>query len=178
MVWTCLPCLFRFVSFTYDKLNSGFYPYINAYIRGEGSYVGEGVALFALPNESTVSPFSVNPGMTGMSMSTNSISTLPDVTVYASDVDKINIEFSKITSNTQFTINNDKKYDLNQLTYTLYYDFTKDFTIEIIDNSNSKTYNISLTGEAITIINNAILAQANGSSTINYISIYVSFIIM
>ena len=129
------------VSFTYNKLNSGFYPYINAYIRGEGSYVGEGVALFALPNESTVSPFSVNPGMFGMSMHTNSISTLPDVTVYASDVDKINVEFSKLTSNTQFTING-KKYDLDQLTYTLYYDFTKDFTIEISDNSNTKTYNI------------------------------------
>ena len=38
---------------------------------------------------------------------------------------------------------------------------------------NSKEYSIPLTNEAIAIINNAILAQANGSSTINYISIYL-----
>lgn len=38
---------------------------------------------------------------------------------------------------------------------------------------NSKEYSISLTKEAIAIINNAILAQANGSSTTNYISIYL-----
>ena len=38
---------------------------------------------------------------------------------------------------------------------------------------SSKEYYISLTNEAIAIINNAILAQANGSSTINYISIYL-----
>ena len=56
---------------------------------------------------------------------------------------------------------NNSSYDEATLFYT------------ITNYGNSKEYDISLTNEAITIINNAILAQANGSPTVDYISIYL-----
>lgn len=67
---------------------------------------------------------------------------LPDFEIYASDVDKINIEFKEPDSKTFFTINGNSYY-VNQTTYTFYYDFKQDFEIVISDSINSKTIKVS-----------------------------------
>ena len=67
---------------------------------------------------------------------------LPDFEVYASDVDKINIEFKHTDPNTFFVVNG-KAYYVNQTTFTFYYDFKEDFEISVGDGVNSKTIKVS-----------------------------------
>lgn len=67
---------------------------------------------------------------------------LPDFEVYASDVDKINIEFKMVDPETYFEINGTKYY-VNQTTFTFYYDYKDDFEVVIGDGINSKTIKIS-----------------------------------
>lgn len=62
---------------------------------------------------------------------------LPEVNVYASDADKINIEFSKVDDSTTFSINNETK-KLNERTYTYYYNFVDNFTISLTDGISTK----------------------------------------
>ena len=69
------------------------------------------------------------------------IHVMPNVNVYAVDVDKINVEFSKIDPQTIFTINGESKA-VNQLTYTYKYDFKEDFDIILTDGINKKTITI------------------------------------
>lgn len=68
---------------------------------------------------------------------------LPDFDVYASDVDKINIEFANVDPYTYIKVNG-KKYYVNQNTFTFYYDFKEDFKVEIGDGINSKEVTISV----------------------------------
>ena len=68
---------------------------------------------------------------------------LPDFEIYASDVDKINIEFKETDPFTYFEIKG-KKYYVNQTTYTFYYDFQEDFEVVVGDGINSKTIKISV----------------------------------
>lgn len=60
---------------------------------------------------------------------------LPDVYVYAVDVDKINIEFSEIKSNTYFSLSADETIIERQLVtnriYTIKYDFTKPLNLNM-----------------------------------------------
>ena len=75
-------------------------------------------------------------------MSSSSYHLLPDFEVYASDVDKINIEFREIDPLTYFAVNG-KSYYVNKTTYTFYYDFKEDFEIVVSDNINSKTIKVT-----------------------------------
>ena len=68
---------------------------------------------------------------------------LPDFDVYASDVDKINIEFAEIDPYTYIKVNGEQYY-VKQNTFTFYYDFKEDFEIEIGDGINSKKVTISV----------------------------------
>ena len=61
---------------------------------------------------------------------------LPDVDIYAVDVDKINIEFNEITPNTKFKItSNDETImplsNIEKQVYTLNYDFSTDLTLTV-----------------------------------------------
>ena len=61
---------------------------------------------------------------------------LPDVDIYAVDVDKINIEFDEITPNTKFKItSNDETImplsNIEKQVYTLNYDFSTDLTLTV-----------------------------------------------
>lgn len=61
---------------------------------------------------------------------------LPDVTVYTSDIDKINIEFRNIGKNAKFKITSEDKNivehsDINECVYTLQYDFATPLKITV-----------------------------------------------
>lgn len=68
---------------------------------------------------------------------------LPDFDVYASDVDKINIEFAETDPYTYIKVNGEN-YTIKQNTFTFYYDFKEDFVVEIGDGINSKEVTISV----------------------------------
>lgn len=76
-----------------------------------------------------------NPLLTGF-MATR-FHVMPNVSVYAVDIDKINIEFDYIDENTFFVIN-DKVYNITKKTYTFYYNFLEDFTIRMYDDISEK----------------------------------------
>ena len=63
------------------------------------------------------------------------IEPLPAVFVYQSDVNKINIEFSKITPSSTFTINNEE-IPITKRTYTFEYNFIDDLKITVSNGIN------------------------------------------
>lgn len=67
---------------------------------------------------------------------------LPEVNVYPSDVDKINIEFSDIIDGLKFTIKG-VTYNVTQRTYTFTYDFQEDFEIEVSNGITSKIIEVN-----------------------------------
>ena len=82
-----------------------------------------------------------------MSNDTSSISSsvrtlnIPDLYVYSSDVDKINIDFSNYNQGLKFKINDGDYMDIDKKTYTLYYNYLEDFTITVTDGFNEYKYN-------------------------------------
>ena len=106
------------------------YPYLPYTWTNTG---GPGVQLFDLPTAGNL-----NPGYTASSGTLNRDQAFPEVKVYASDVDKINIEFSKVNTNISFKINEQEEIPISELTYTYYYDYKEDFTIELSDGINKK----------------------------------------
>ena len=82
-----------------------------------------------------------------MSNDTSSISSsvrtlnIPDLYVYSSDVDKINIDFSNYNQGIKFKINDGDYKDIDKKTYTFYYNYLEDFTITVTDGFNDYKYN-------------------------------------
>ena len=113
--------------FIFTKVEDGYYPYLNF------EWNGSGLQYYPLPTSATSFK---------MARPKNSSLVFPDVSVYVSDVDKINVEFSKLLEGATFVINN-QEYELNQLTYTFYYDFNNDFEIELNSGTSSKIIKIS-----------------------------------
>ena len=115
-------------AFDYSMLDSGEFPFLKY------DWNGFGYQHFELPEESV---FLGN--ITGsIGKQTSSIPSLPTVNVYASDVNKINVEFDKVMDGIKFRIN-DTTYNLEQLSYSFYYDFNTDFEIVLSDGINTKT---------------------------------------
>lgn len=119
--------------FNFSKVTSGKYPYLTY------QWNGSGLQEFTLPTETSISPDISGISLQGVGSSI--LKNLPEVNVYASDVDKINIEFSRVEPNMTFKIK-DEEHNINQLSYTYNYDFKTDFTIEISDGINKKIINI------------------------------------
>ena len=116
-------------NFTFDKLSSSKYPSVNSTYPDERYYSDMPTA------GKTISKLSRR------RLKVASFDPLPEISVYASDADKINIEFSKVDDNVTFTINNESK-KLNERTYTYYYNFIDDFTISITNGISTKKINI------------------------------------
>ena len=72
---------------------------------------------------------------------------LPDITAYAVDVDKINIDFSEVVDGTYFnyTVNGQKSESitLENKTYTFEFDFQTPIEIELVNGENRKTVEIN-----------------------------------
>lgn len=66
---------------------------------------------------------------------------LPEVRVYASGIDTINIEFDKVDPRTEFTIGKKSKV-VTQRVYTYGYDYQNDFEITLFDGINRQTITI------------------------------------
>lgn len=109
-------------SFNFTSVENGKYPFIN---HGH-NWQGTTIQYFDLPTGTETSG-------TG-----RKVGSFPEINVYASDVDKINVEFSKVDRNVSFKINNNT-YTLDRYTYTFYYDFKDDFAIDIFDAFDSKS---------------------------------------
>lgn len=77
----------------------------------------------------------------------------PDVMVYASDIDKFNIEFSEVNPNLSLIINN-RSYPINNKVMSFYYDYNEDFSFSITDTINVKDYNIKASDLRKTILVN------------------------
>ena len=78
---------------------------------------------------------------------------LPIVKVYASGVDKINVEFSTVDPSVSFKING-ITYNVQRKTYTFYYDFEDDFEIYVTNEYLSETIKVSadeVTNNVVTI---------------------------
>ena len=80
----------------------------------------------------------------------NNMSLLPRVSVYAVDVNKINVEFNDVGVNNSFIING-QEYSIDRKTYTFYYDFDEDFDITVNSPTDSETITIS----AEDVVNNS-----------------------
>lgn len=65
------------------------------------------------------------------------IEPLPTINIYPSDVNKINIEFSKIMPSATFSINGEK-HSITKRTYTFEYNFVDDINITISNGINKK----------------------------------------
>lgn len=116
-------------NFTFDRLSSSKYPSVNS-IYPDGRYYSD------MPTVGkTVSKLSRR------RLKVASFDPLPEINVYASDADKINVEFSKVDDSVTFTINNESK-KLNERTYTYYYNFIDDFTITLTNDISTKNINI------------------------------------
>ena len=120
-------------NFTWDKLSSSKYPSVN-------STYPDGRRYNDMPSATgrTIPAESLN------SLQVAAFTPLPEVKVYASDADKVNVEFSKIDNTVSFIINNETK-ELDELTYTYYYNFIDDFNITVTNGISSKK--ISLKAE-------------------------------
>ena len=121
-------------TFNFSQVTNGYYPYLTY------TWNNSGIQYFTLPS-GTLSAISTNQ-TTDESLGTTANTSFPSVKVYATDVDKINVEFSRIDSNFSFKINNES-HDLTSLTYTYYYDFLEDFEIELSDGINTKVITIA-----------------------------------
>ncbi len=86
----------------------------------------------------------------------SNIAGLPRVSVYAVDVNKINVEFSNIYDGTWFEING-QEYSIDRNSYTFYYDFEEDFDIEIGNRVTSETIHIN----ADDVVNNSTTIDDN-----------------
>ena len=120
-----------------------------------------------------------------MSRMTGQIHQLPEIYVYQSDIDKINVEFSTTDEYTQMNIYQNETLmdtkDLTQRVYTYKYDFDSDITIELTDGLSTKTKTYSpkdLNNEASVFNNNYYYIKQNkiksniGEIQGNFINLY------
>ena len=127
--------------FNFSTLNNNKYP-ILAGVENQ-----EGIDLPQDPEESGIALFSneLSNSIEENNNSDNEI--LPNITTYAVDVDKINIDFDKIVDGTYFAYNvNGQKSDnipLENKTYTFEFDFNSPIEIELVNGENRKTVTIN-----------------------------------
>ena len=121
-------------TYNFTQITSGKYPYLTY------QWDGSGLQLFDLPAAPAGPNGAPANGRQMMSMRPT-VTSFPDVKVYVSDVDKINVEFSRIEPEMTFTINNQTR-PIDQLSYTYYYDFNEDFMIVLNDGVNTKQITI------------------------------------
>ena len=81
---------------------------------------------------------------------------LPNVDIYASGIDTINIEFDKVDPMTEFTVSG-VTTPINKRVYTLQYDFNSDLVLELNDGINQKT----ITKKALDLANLVIINDDN-----------------
>jgi|GEM_PF-2743653 len=95
---------------------------------------------FELPNDNTFSTNSNNLLSTSMLRTTavNNLFTIPEYSVYSSDVDKINITFNNIDGykNLSFKINDGEYINVDKKTYTMYYDYKEDIILHVKNGLN------------------------------------------
>ena len=119
-----------------------------------------------LPQDNTQMSFGRSMKM--MSKLTRQVHELPNIYVYQSDVDKINIEFSKIDAYTKIRIYQNGTFkeekELSKRVYTYKYDFDSEITVELTDGLSTKTYTYEpedLNNEASVINNNYYYIKQN-----------------
>lgn len=117
--------MYRNLSFSTDYFEavSNMFPRVKSINNSYGNYKVD----FPLPEENMV---------TGLMMMRR-FHLMPEVDVYAVDIDKINVEFSFIDESTNFEING-KTYAVTQKTFTFYYNFLEDFTIILKDGVSTR----------------------------------------
>ena len=121
-------------NFNFDKLSSGYLPY-NKSLK-EGYYV-----YFPLPTASfAIDAFAAYP-KAEMMIEEEKIHVLPNVDVYASDINAVNIEFKEEDPLTTLSVNGTNVV-VNHKVYTINYDFKNDLVIKLSDGLNeiTKTY--------------------------------------
>lgn len=133
----------RYWNFT--KVPNGYFPKLNYYINNQPDIEipDWSVTSFSLENENSVSMLSRSMMFRRSSKKKVSYHSLPEVYVYASDVDKINVEFSSKDPYSYFEIDG-KKYNIDKRTYTFSYNYDKDFVIKVSDGLSSKEVKVSL----------------------------------
>ncbi len=105
---------------------------------------------------------------------------IPDIYVYPSDVDKINIDFSGYNQDLKFKINDGDYKVIDKKTYTLYYNYLENFTITITDGFNNYKYDYKkedLINDVFTLDKNYYILKENNLITNdnligNYIHIF------
>lgn len=119
-------------NFNFNDVTKGVYPYLSYSVNWDGvPYVH--TQKYDLPQGISIGSRGATPR--------DNYESFPDVNVYASDVDKINIEFSKIDNHVTFKVNQEEHL-IDNLTYTYYYDFKEDFEILLSDGINEKRISI------------------------------------
>lgn len=129
----------------FNKVSNGYFPKLNYFVSSQADIEipDWSVTNFSLENENNVSMLSRSM-MFRRSLKKNvSYHSLPEVYVYASDADKINVEFSSKDSYSYFEIDG-KKYNIDKRTYTFSYNYDKDFVIKVSDGLSSKEVKVSL----------------------------------
>ena len=121
-------------NFNFNKLSSGYLPY-NKTLK-EGYYV-----YFPLPTATfAIDAFAAYP-KAQMMIEEEKIHVLPNVDVYASDINAVNIEFKEEDPLTTLSVNG-TNVAVNHKVYTINYDFKNDLVIKLSDGLNeiTKTY--------------------------------------
>ena len=129
----------------FNKVSNGYFPKLNYFVSSQADIEipDWSVTSFSLENENNVSMLSRSMVFRRSLKKNVSYHSLPEVYVYASDADKINVEFSSKDSCSYFEIDG-KKYNIDKRTYTFSYNYDKDFVIKVSDGLSSKEVKVSL----------------------------------
>ena len=148
--------------FDLTQLSKGYFPLI----KTSNTAIVPNQIPIELPQDNTQMSFGRSMKM--MSKLTRQVHELPNIYVYQSDVDKINIEFSKIDAYTKIKIYQNgtlkEEKELSKRVYTYKYDFDSEITVELIDGLSTKTYTYEpedLNNEASVINNNYYYIKQN-----------------
>lgn len=129
----------------FNKVSNGYFPKLNYFVSSQADIEipDWSVTSFSLENENNVSMLSRSMVFRRSLKKNVSYHSLPEVYVYASDADKINVEFSSKDLCSYFEIDG-KKYNIDKRTYTFSYNYDKDFVIKVSDGLSSKEVKVSL----------------------------------
>ena len=118
---------------SYFEKDQGYFPRVRNEITDMKQH-------FELPNDNTFSTNSNDLLSTSMlrTTSVNNLFTIPEYSVYSSDVDKINITFNNIDGykNLSFKINDGEYINVDKKTYTMYYDYKEDIILHVKNGLN------------------------------------------
>ena len=114
----------------FSQLANGYYPYLVDIQSPYVEYISFPTNTKTLASTMSLSARSVLSSLDGYHE-------MPSYQVYASDIDKINIEFSKTDEYTTIMVNG-KEYNINQRVLTFNYNFKDDIVILMTDGLNTK----------------------------------------